>query len=233
MRDRLLWALAPNDNADLMYLRKVGCRVRRYASIEHADRDTIRADMLACDAALLMADPAANCRAAWLARDMGQPLDLVAVVDSPRHGELMALLQVGVDWIMQQDDPPAMLASALRALRLRRLEYIDDAASPVHGIGPWVLEAECWILRHRDGASLRLSVSERAILTCLFEAPGHVASHDMLDQALFHAWRHVSERASHDPRPSGIISRLRRRGRQAGMDLPLEPLRGYGYVWEI
>ncbi|MHA3904053.1 hypothetical protein ACTPOE_10990 [Castellaniella sp. WN] len=234
MQGRRIWALAPEDNANLRYLRAEGCRVRRCGSIEDADRETVRAGMLACDAALLMADAAANCRAARLARDMDLPLDLVAVMGPARRGELTALLRVGVDWVMRQGEPPVLLAAVLRALRLRRLDrVVDMAVGPAPGIGPWFLEDQGWSLRHRDGASLRLTVSERAILVCLFEAPGHVASHAMLNRALLQAWRHACGRHPHDPKPRGVISRLRWRGLRAGMEPPVESLRGYGYVWEI
>ena len=234
MQGRRVWALAPEDNADLQYLRSSGCQVSRCGSIEGAGRETIRAGMQACDAVLLMGDVAANCRAAWLARDMALPLDLVAFMGPARRGELTALLRVGVDWVMRQGDPPALLASVLRALRLRRLDHAAGAAAePRHGIGPWTLEDQGWRLQHCDGASLRLTVSERAILICLFEAPGHVASHAMLNQALLQSWRHAYGRRPHDPKPRGIISRLRWRGLRAGMEPPVESLRGYGYVWEV
>lgn len=234
MRDRRVWALAPDDNAELQYLRALGCQVRRCGSIEDADRETIRTGLLSSDAVLLMADAASNCRTARLARGMGLPLDMVAVMGPARRGELTALLRVGVDWVMRQDDSPALLAAVLRTLRLRRLDHAADAAGLArHGIGPWTLEDQGWSLRHRDGASLRLTVSERAILVCLFEAPGHVASHAMLNQALLQGWRHAYGRRPHDPKPRGVISRLRGRGLQAGMEPPIESLRGYGYVWEI
>jgi|GEM_PF-1758885 len=233
MQGRRVWALAPDDNADLQYLRAEGCQVRRCGSIEGLDRKTVQAGMQACDAVLLMSDAAANCRVAWLARDLGLPLDLVAVMGPVRRGELTALLQVGVDWVMRQGDPPALLAAVLRALRLRRRDRAAGAAEPQHGIGPWTLEDQGWRLRHRDGASLRLTVSERAILVCLFEAPGHLASHAMLNQALCQGWRHAYGRRPHDPKPRGIISRLRWRGLRAGMEPPVESLRGYGYVWEV
>ncbi len=233
MQGRLVWALAPEDNADLQYLRAEGCQVRRCDSLEGFDRQTIGDAMRGCDAALLMSDAASNCRAARLARDMELPLDLVAFMGPARRGELTALLGVGVDWVMRQDDTPAMLAAILRALNLRRSDRAEDAADPRHAIGPWTLEDQGWLLRHRDGTSLRLTVSERAILICLFEAPGHLASHAMLNQALLQGWRHARGRQPHDPKPRGIVSRLRWRGRQAGMEPPVESLRGYGYVWEV
>lgn len=97
MQGRLVWALAPEDNANLQYLRAAGCRVRRCGNQEGLDRQTIGEALRGCDAALLMSDAASNCRAAWLVREMGLPLDLVAFMGPARRGELTALLQVGVD----------------------------------------------------------------------------------------------------------------------------------------
>ena len=190
--------------------------------------------MLPCDAAVLMADTAANCRVAGLVRRMGLPLDLVAVMAHGRGSELTALLQVGVDWVMRQDDPPGLLATALRALQLRRQGGADDIRPwAEYCIGPWTLADQGWCLQHRDGAALRLTVSERAIVSCLFESPGHVASHVMLVQALAQGWQQAGSRQPRGPNPRGIISRLRWRGQQAGMDPPIEALRSYGYIWEV
>lgn len=234
MQERRVWALSPADNADLRYLRAAGCLVRRCESIEALGREALRADMQSCEAALLMADAAANCRTAHLVRDMNLPLDLVAFTGPARRGEIAALLRVGVDCVMRQGDPPTLLAGVLHALRLRRLDRAGSApAESAHAIGPWTLEDQGWRLQHCGGASMRLTVSERAVLVCLFEAPGHVASHAMLNQALMAAWRHAYGNRTHDPKPRGIISRLRWRGLQAGMEPPIESLRSYGYVWEI
>ena len=41
MLGRLVWALAPEDNANLQYLRAAGCRVRRCGNQEGLDRQTI------------------------------------------------------------------------------------------------------------------------------------------------------------------------------------------------
>jgi DNA-binding response OmpR family regulator len=193
-------------------------------------QDALRAS----DAVLLMADTAANCRAARLAHALAPSLDLVAVMCQTRGSELAALLRVGVDWVMRPGDPPHMLVTVLRALRLRRAHCAADAwTEPAYRIGSWMLDDQGWCLRHDSGTSLRLTVSERAILLCLFDAPGHVASHAMLSQALVQAWQYVYARAPREPRPRGIISRLRWRGLRAGMEPPVESLRGYGYIWEI
>jgi len=234
MQGRRLWALAPDDHAGLHYLRAAGCRVLSRPAADGMDRDRLRTDLRDCDAVLLMADAATNCRVAGLVRGMGLPLDLVAVMGHARPGEMTALLRVGVDWVMRQGDPPALLAAVLRTLRLRRQSAAGGlGGGPAHVIGPWALEDQAWCLRHAGGAALRLTVSERAILACLFESPGHVASHAMLMHALAQAWQPQEGRRPRDPKPRGIISRLRWRGLQTGMEPPIEALRGYGYVWEL
>ena len=234
MQGSRVWALAPDAHAYLPYLRAAGCHVQSSTAVEPGERDRLRDSIRQCDVVLLMADAAANCRVARLIRSLNLPVDMVAVMGQTGPGELTAFLQVGMDWVMRPGDSPALLLAILRALRQRRLESSADTVPDIGlSIGPWSLEDHAWRLRHRDGAGLRLTVSERAILLCLFESPGHIASHPMLTQALSQAWQHAYGRQSHGPKPRGIISRLRWRGLQAGMEPPIEALRGYGYLWVL
>jgi DNA-binding response OmpR family regulator len=93
---------------------------------------------------------------------------------------------------------------------------------------------EGWRLVHRDSDPLRLTVSERALLLCLFEAPGHVASHADLIAAVLQVWQPRQQARIQDPRCRSIVSRLRRRARDAGLsEPPIESLRDFGYAWAL
>lgn len=178
---------------------------------------------------LLMADVATNCRMAHWAgmRDMG--LLRMALMTHFVSYEQSALLVAGVDWLVRLDETPEHMAAMIRAWVLR---HITSGLS--HEIGPWSLQAQAWVLAHESEGQIRLSVSERALLVCLFEAPGHVASHDTLMQALMQGWqeasRHIGDR---QPRLRAVFSRFRQRSQDIGLNPPIESLRSFGYLWRL
>lgn len=191
------------------------------------------ADVCAPRVVLLMADLAANCRAAGAIRALAPSIGLLAVLRHHGEHEQAALLLAGVDWFLQAQDQPARLTAMLRALHQRHQRLA--AALPLPAIGPWQLQDHAWCLVHETGAVMRLTVSERALAACLFEAPGHVATHTMLEAALQQAWQPSAglHGARRDPDLTGVVGRLRQKARQAGLSLPLGCLRGYGYLWKI
>jgi DNA-binding response OmpR family regulator len=192
---------------------------------------------------VLLADIASNCRAAQSARLAWPQLSLVAWHGQQVGPEQAALLSVGVDYVLRPGDPPALLVSVLLALAYRRVHFgatvrpgllaqWDHAGGDLR-IGPWRLVDLGWALEY-EGASLRLSVSERALLLCLFEAPGHVASHAELIAAVLRVWQPRRRAPIRDPRCRSTISRLRRRACGAGMPTPpIESLRDFGYAWAL
>lgn len=181
---------------------------------------------------LLMADFATNCRAAEAIRALAPAVGLLAVLRHHGEHEQAALLLAGVDWFLHAQDQPARLVAMLRALHQRHQRLA--AALPLHAIGPWQLQDHAWCLVHEAGAVMRLTVSERALVACLFEAPGHVATHTILEAALRQAWQPSSAlHMARDPDLAGVVGRLRQKVRQAGLSLPVGCLRSYGYLWKI
>lgn len=243
MEEQRVWVLAPGDDAWARYLKALGWRVDRFLDGPALRLALNHPGVRAPDALVLMADVASNCRVAEAVRTRYPALILVALLGRPTGAEPAALLRVGVDCILRPDDSPAQMASALRALGYRRA--LGDCAeqpqfSPrfggdaIHRIGPWRLVEQGWRLTHQDGAFLRLTGSERAVLLCLFEAPGHVASHADIIGAVRQGWRPMTRTPDGDPKCRDIISRLRMRARVAGLrEPPVESLRDFGYAWAL
>lgn len=237
-----IWALAQTDNVWLHRLASAECRVTRFTDASALRRAMARPDVREPAALVLLDDVASNCRAAQAARLTWPGLSLVAWHGQPVGPEQAALLSCGVDYVLRPDDPPPLLASVLAALACRRDRFgaaglLRHFPAPSREdadlrIGPWRLADLAWVLKHED-ASLRLTVSERAILLCLFDAPGHVASHADLVAAVLHVWRPQQVRIR-DPRCRSTISRLRRRAGAVGMPAPpIESLRDFGYAWAL
>lgn len=243
MSGRETWVLAQTDNTWLDSLASAGSRLARFPDLAALRQAMGRRGAQEPAALVLLADVVSNCRAAQSARLAWPRLSLVAWHGQPAGPEQAALLSVGVDYILRASDPPALLASVLAALAYRRVRFgatapagIFESAAPTGAalrIGPWRLADLGWVLACGD-ASLRLSVSERAILLCLFEAPGHVASHADLVAAVQQAWQSRRQACLRDPRCRSTISRLRQRACEAGMPPPpVESLRDFGYAWAL
>ncbi|HET8598064.1 MAG TPA: helix-turn-helix domain-containing protein [Castellaniella sp.] len=236
--------LAPRTNDWIRCLSDSGCEITLYAEYPALRGALVSAGPDDPDALVLMADVASNCRAALLWRQAHPDRSLVAWHGQPVGPEQAALLSAGVDYVLRADDPPGLLLSVLRGLSYRRARFGADVQPPALAasrliapdprIGAWRLMDEGWRLIHGDSAPLRLTVSERALVLCLFEAPGHVASHADLIAAVLQVWQPRQQARIQDPRCRSIVSRLRRRARDAGMaEPPIESLRDFGYAWAL
>ncbi|WP_323018565.1 hypothetical protein [Castellaniella sp.] len=244
MDDKVVWVLAPADNGWIQCLTASGCRVVVFSDAAALRGMFLRPGTLAPDALVLLADVAVNCRAAHAVRSVWPGLILLAWYGQPVGPEQAALLSSGVDYVLRPEDPPALLVSVLLALDYRRARFGPDVQPrpfvPVHQaaadlcIGSWRLMDQGWVLGYGHATALHLTVSERAVLLCLFEAPGHVASHADLIAAVLQVWQPRQQARIRDPRCRSIISRLRQRACDAGMPMPpIESLRDFGYAWAL
>lgn len=130
----------------------------------------------------------------------------------PVHIEELAatirMLGSRVRAVMQPQPPATRPETALAA-----------AAAPA-----WRLAEGDWVLRDPVGRQLKLTTNERAFLSSLMGAGGQVVNRDDLLLGV------GSDLREADPkRLDVIVSRLRRKARQAGMQLPLHAVRGAGY----
>jgi DNA-binding response OmpR family regulator len=88
----------------------------------------------------------------------------------------------------------------------------------------WRLSEGDWVLCDPSGRRLKLTTNERALLASLMGTGGQVVSRDDLLLGVGGDLREADPK-----RLDVIVSRLRRKARQAGMHLPLHAVRGTGY----
>ncbi|WP_157076514.1 helix-turn-helix domain-containing protein [Castellaniella caeni] len=236
MDQRAVWVLAREDDAYQLHMRARGWRLNCFAQPEalRAALAPMAARQLAARmrpvAFILLADTGTNCRLAQFIRGLVPGALLVALARTHSSHEMTALLRVGVHWVLRYGDAPTLLAATVRALLVQR-GALKVRADQIDG---WALADLGWSLRHRDSASIRLSVSERALLLCLFEAPGHLASHACIAESVAQAWRDVPGRNPRTPRMRSVVHGLRKRMASHGLpELPIEPLHNFGYIWAV
>ncbi|MGB6242255.1 MAG: hypothetical protein WBF69_07210 [Castellaniella sp.] len=243
MTDKAVWVLAPTDSDWTRCLASSVCRMQLFPESAALQKRLIQGGQPP-DALVLLADVASNCRGAQSTRAVWPDLIMVAWHGQPVGPEQAALLACGVDYVLRPDDPHTLLVSVLLALDYRRARFgpdvqprpfaqLSQAGADLH-IGPWRLMDQGWSLGYEGAGALHLTVSERALLLCLFEAPGHVASHADLIAAVLQVWQPRQRARIRDPRCRSIISRLRLRACDAGMPAPpVESLRDFGYAWAL
>jgi len=122
------------------------------------------------------------------------------------------------------------LAASLQAIH-RRLKAADrrsrstpPQAEAPRGTGRWELREEDWILCDPGDRMLRLTMSERAIVGCLFKRRDKPVDRAELAAALGGDLEQFDLQ-----RVDVVISRLRRKALAAGISLPLHTVRGTGY----
>ena len=114
-------------------------------------------------------------------------------------------------------------ASTARSVLGERGEQSDRTRTPVISLGDLRIDRSrlevCW-----QGVPLELTNLEREVLTCLADEPDRVWSYEQLHVAV---WRsdYVGDRSS----VHSTIKRLRRKLRDANVDLMIQATRGIGF----
>ncbi|MBM1144813.1 response regulator transcription factor [Alcanivorax sp. ZXX171] len=154
---------------------------------------------------------------------------LVIITAKGGQQEKLRALNLGADLFLVKPLNFADLGQALETLaaRLRR----DAAADPArarHGDGPggWRLDAAAGRLRGPGDRQLELSQQETALLRILLRGSQQVFSKDALHDLMF---AHADSPDTH--RIDVILSRLRRKARDNGIDLPIRSIFGQGVVF--
>lgn len=128
-------------------------------------------------------------------------------------------LQSGVDAYLVKPVDVRELAATVFALS-QRLTRVDDVTPR------WALEEGGWVLSDGIGHRLRLTASEHRFLGRLFSERGKTVERRAIVEAMG-ADIHEFNYAYLDT----IASRLRRRARKSNMSLPLQAVRGEGFVF--
>lgn len=139
---------------------------------------------------------------------------------SPKEDRLLGL-SIGADHYLVKPVEPEVLELVIRNLH-RRLAA--EAAPPTD---TWTFNANLWSLVAPTGRSINVSKAEFELLAALMNAPGSPISREQIRKLL----------NSSDQNPMGrnvdtVIYRLRRRVfLECGKPLPIQAVRGVGYVF--
>jgi len=180
-----------------------------------------------------------NCMAATYLRTLYPNAGVVVIADSKSDKALAQILQSGADYYCLRDSATPLLVAIL----FRLLWRMGDAAKPLarSASAPavqlpeqtehaWSLQEQAWVLVSPKGVNIPLTTSERAFLTTLLAAPEKRATHQQLIDA-------VNEVYTEDPLPTSpgrlgaLISRMRKKFSEHGIDMPLRSVRNWGYMF--
>ena len=160
----------------------------------------------------------------------------VGIVFATAHGDRVRGLRGGADAYFVKPVHAEELAASIEAI-YRRIKAAEAGAGRTlqpyqpeapRGTGRWVLKEGDWILYDPDGRALRLTMSERAIVTSLFKQRNKPVARMQLAAALG-----GEDLENFDlQRVDAVVSRLRRKATAAGISLPLHAVRGTGYQFQ-
>lgn len=230
--------LAPASNRFLDHLNTVDVNTTLCNSFDDlVDLTSNQISIDTFDAVVLMSDPEENCKTAGYIAKYHPYAFMVALTRNYVNGELIALYLTGVSFILRPDDPEIQLYSLLQAYWLKNthLEFVDRPADQLsYSFGDWSLEDLAWVLCHKNGSRLSLSVSERALVLKLFNSPGGICAVETLEAELDAAWKTTGKGYDKQPSVCSIFNRLRKKADQQGvLRPPVSSIRNYGYVWSI
>jgi DNA-binding response OmpR family regulator len=176
------------------------------------------------DIGLIGEDGLSVCR---YLRSRDLSMGIVIVTGRVEREEKLSGLMAGADAYLKKPVDMDELVLVLERLALRFLSKPADA-EPVKKIvlpGHWHMGMDPTFVTSPNGVRVRLSVSEAQLLRVLLSSPGAACSHTELGWALGMLGEDFDKH-----RIEVIISRMRIKvGRSAGIPLPVESCRGFGY----
>lgn len=190
--------------------------------------------------AVLAADMPQNRVGAGILAAMPQ-FGVVIMLESSDDASLMSALQLGVDACCQRGAVPQVLALTVQSV-MRRLEQnhagtvvarnalqaFQGAVSLPEPGGQWQLHDRAWLLQTPAGKRVRLTSAERSFILELIQRPGQTATHADLWTACGNPIANADVVKS---RVGVVVSRLRSKVAQQGVELPLKSLYGRGYMF--
>ena len=189
---------------------------------------------------VLAASPAHNFQVAEAVRQLDSSVAVVALVSSMDDATLQQAMSAGIDACWHSLAPLQQITDAVKRLLGRYAAGArHDTLQSRHG-EHWKLVSRGWVLQAPEGACLPLTTAERALMLCLYKAPGHRGNHQELIRAI-EATAEEGKTRDEPPeagrsyagpaarRLSVVVSRLRRKCAEAGMPMPIRSLRRMGY----
>lgn len=178
---------------------------------------------------VLCASLAENAALAHLLR-AGQPsMGLVACVPDQRESTCLLALQSGIDAWFTPDASERLVVATVFSL-LRRMGGVDPLALPGADPTGWQLVDHAWKLQLPSGEQVTLTTLERAFMLALTSCEGRSATHEQLTSTMgLHDVAAGAEIGRE--RISVMVSRLRRKVKALGAELPVRSLHGKGYLF--
>lgn len=165
-------------------------------------------------------------------RQLQPPVGIIMTTEVDCVEHRLKGLRVGADACLvvpvDEREVLAVTANLLGRLRMRGGEPtpLPAAATTIGNPTSWSLSDEGWTLVCPGGEGVHLTVQERLFMQRILQTPGDAVSREELVNAL-----------GGDPydydlhRIEALVSRLRRKMKDAGFTLPLRSVRGKGYLF--
>lgn len=181
------------------------------------------------------------CVAARSVRQRNSAIPVVGLLEDYADAHPLQVLDSGVDACWPLAASPGMIAESLLRLGKGGREGGESSAAPatVAQGSCWWLESDGWVARSGN-VRIELSAAERALVMALYRAPNYTQSHLELVRALVECqWPQgqpgtlpasVVVPAAAARRLSVLVSRMRAKFEEAGAQMPIRSLRGFGYA---
>lgn len=173
-----------------------------------------------------------NCSAAASLRALHSGAGIVALVEPDSETAVIQAMQVGADNCCPHTGSTRLLASMLLRLFYRagkvQSPSVQPSAYPQPGI--WSMQEQAWVLVSPQGIRMRLTTGERAFLTALLATPELRATHKQLIDAVNSSYA-LTVPLTQQGRLGVLVSRLRRKFTDHGIDIPLKSVHNWGYMF--
>lgn len=174
-----------------------------------------------------------NCAAAASFRALHSGAGIVSMVEPDSETAVIQALQVGADNCCPQTGSTRLLVAMLLRLFHRAGNFQAPLAPQPDGDArpeTWSLQEQGWVLVTPQGLRIGLTTGERAFLSTLFAMPDLRATHTQLIDAI-NASHALDDPQANQGRLGVLVSRLRRKFTDNGIDIPLKSVHNWGYMF--
>ncbi len=173
-----------------------------------------------------------NCSAAASLRALHSGAGIVSMVEPDSETAVIQAMQVGADNCCPSTGSTRLLASMLLRLFHRAGKVQAATPQPLVSLQPdiWSMQEQAWVLVSPQGIRIRLTTGERAFLTTLLAAPELRATHKQLIDAVNSSYAQAVP-LTQPGRLGVLVSRLRRKFTDHGIDIPLKSVHNWGYMF--
>lgn len=175
---------------------------------------------------ILAGSPADSVSAIMRLRAINDETGIISMLPSHNEAAFTQALLCGADYYVTSDTGSSLLLAIINTVLRGQRQGVSQPLDSTC----WLLQDGDWTISSPDGILVTLTTNERALFQQLIEATDGKVTHQHLLETIAVVDKSLAQTTRLN-RLGVIISRLRRKFDDAGLDLPIKSVHNWGYMF--